>query len=132
MMDFTWQQSQLPESWKYELVNTPLQLKDSKNPEAGKRPPNTRETVVEWIHPLPDQPEREPPKPGHYLVFSNQPFVQYQELTVQNAYRMCVALGRAPSGFTFSTCGPKSSLTLPLATYLDNIAKQVFEELQAT
>ncbi|MDP3685390.1 MAG: hypothetical protein Q8R32_00995 [bacterium] len=132
MMEFTWRQSQLPSEWKHELVNTPLQSKDSKNPEAGKRPPNTRDTVVEWIHPLPDQPERDPPKPGHYLVLSNQPFVKYQELTVQNAYRMCVALGRAPSGFTFSACGPKSSLTLPLATYLDNIAKQLYEELQTT
>jgi len=131
MMEFTWQQSQLPESWKYELVNTPLHSKDSKNPEAGKRPPNTRETVVEWIQPMPDQPERDPPKPGDYLVLSNQPFVQYQELTVQNAYRMCVALGYAPSGFIFNACGPESSLTLPLATYLDNIAKQVYEELQS-
>jgi hypothetical protein len=57
--------------------------------------------------------------------------VQYQELTVQNAYRMCVALGYAPSGFIFNACGPESSLTLPLATYLDNIAKQVYEELQS-
>ena len=119
MMELVWQQSQFtfaPEykSVHYELVNTPLQPKDPKNPEGEKRSPNTGDTMKEWI-------TKCKPVPGHYLAISNQPFVEYQELTLQRL---------APEGFTIHACGPRSSLSLPLATYLDNIAKQLYEELQ--
>lgn len=120
MMEFTWQQSQLPSEWKYELVNTSFQPKDRKNPDGEKRPPNTGDTVRHWFM-------HHQPKPGTYLAVSNQPFVQYQELVCQRALRECGA-----EGFTVHTCGPESSLKLPLATYLDNLAKQLYEELLAT
>lgn len=114
MMEFVWQQSQLPSEWKYELVNTPLQPKDLKNPDGEKRPPNTGDTMREWV-------TKCKPRPGYYLALSHQPFVECQELSLQRL---------APEGFTIYACGPQSSLTLPLANYLDNIAKQLYEELQ--
>lgn len=115
MMELVWQQSQLEPHWKRELVNTPLQPKC----DGGTRPPNTGDTVREWL-------TRHNPTPGRYLVLSNQPFVQFQELVVQRVLRECGA-----KDFTVCACGPASSLVLPLSTYLDNIAKQVYEEHQA-
>ncbi|TSC73141.1 MAG: hypothetical protein G01um101438_164 [Parcubacteria group bacterium Gr01-1014_38] len=127
MMEFTWQQSQLPPEWKYELVNTPLQPKT----DGGTRPPNTGDTAKEWF-------TKHKPRPGFYLVLSNQPFVEYQNLVVERALRECGAPVQSVfqhsfggEGFVMCACGLISSLTLPLATYLDNIARQVYEELQA-
>lgn len=131
MMEFTWQQSQLPSEWKYALVNTPLQPKDPKNPEGEKRPPNTGDTVRTWF-------AEQKPRPGYYLLLSNQPFVEYQTLVVERVLRECGALvltefdaAFGTEGFKIRECGPKTSLTLPLATYLDNAAKQLYEELLA-
>ncbi|MBI4022086.1 MAG: hypothetical protein HY372_01920 [Candidatus Andersenbacteria bacterium] len=112
MMAFTWKQSQLPLEWRAELGNAPLQPK----PEGGTRLPNTADTVRVWL-------SDHEPQPGTYLAISNQPFVQYQELVLQRL---------VPSGFTIYACGPAASPTLPLATYLDNLAKQLYEELAAS
>lgn len=127
MMELVWKQSQLSSEWNYELVNTPLQLK----PDGGKRAPNTDDTVRTWL----TKQER---RPGHYLLLSNQPFVEYQALTVERALRERVArvltefeYSFGTKGFVISPCGPMSSLNLPLATYLDNLAKQLYEELHA-
>lgn len=119
MMAFAWNQSHLAFSPKYgavkhELVDTPLQPKDPQNPNGEKRPPNTGDTVRDWI-------TKHSPNQGLYLVVSNQPFIEYQQLVLERLI---------PKGFTVYTCGPKSSLTLPLSAYLDNCAKQMFEELQ--
>lgn len=111
MMKLVWQQSRLPMHWRAEIVYAPMQPK----PNGGTRPPNTADTVRVWLS------DHQPP-PGTYLALSNQPFVQYQELVLQRL---------VPSGFAVYTCGPAASPTLPLATYLDNIAKQLYEELAA-
>lgn len=111
MMKLVWTQSHLRASWRCTVVDTPLQPK----PDGSTRPPNTGDTVREWLR-------KYDPKPGHYLALSNQPFVQYQEFTVVHAL---------PEGFSVQACGPESSLTLPLATYLDNCAKQLFEETRS-
>lgn len=126
MMEFVWQQSQLPSEWRYELVNTPPQPK----PDGDTRPPNTGDTARVWY-------AQHEPRPGWFLLLSNQPFVEYQALVVERALRECGAPvltefdyhgGR--EGYIISPCGPKASPALPLPTFLDNIAKQLYEEVR--
>lgn len=141
MMRLVVEQSVLPTDWTYYVADAVLQPKDPAKPDGEKRSPNTGDTVRTlfdegfrrrtggkiWLYFQEDSRwEEVNPDPsalplGNYLAVSNQPFVEYQQLAVQRTL---------PPRYTVRACGPASSLTLPLSAYLDNIAKQVFEELQ--
>lgn len=78
---------------------------------AGYRTANTGDTFTKW---------RQDVKPeGKFLVVSNQPFVRYQET---NARRII-----GPS-IQFVGIGQEADTNLPLCLFLDNLAKQFYEE----
>lgn len=112
MMELVLQQSQLPENWKYELVNTPLQP----TPNGKTRHPNTADTAKEFL--------KTNPKPGTYLVVSSQPFIARQTINVRRVlprdmYSL-VGIGYA--------AGPGTLLK----TFLDEIVRLLNEEVQGT
>lgn len=77
--------------------------------------PNTGETIKEWLKSAPV---------GDYLVVSSQPFCEGQKMAVERAVREAGAWG-----YTFDVCGPAAP-PLPLSRWLDNLAKQLWEEVQ--
>ena len=79
------------------------------------RPANTAETVKEWMKIVP---------PGHYLIVSSQPFCENQKMAVERAVKEA-----GKEGYTFNVCGPEAP-PLPLSRWLDNLAKQLWEEVQ--
>lgn len=83
--------------------------------EGVQRPANTAETIKAWI---------EIARPGHYLVVSSQPFCENQLMAVERAVKEAGA-----EGYTFDVCGPAAP-PLPLSRWLDNLAKQLWEEVQ--
>lgn len=139
MMKLVVEQSVLPErrDLVYHVVDAALQLKEPSQVEGEKQPPNTADTVCTLFKPEFRQQtggtiwryedtwvryNQLPTLPcSTYLAVSNQPFVEYQRLAVQRV---------VPSSCRVVACGPAASPTLPLATFLDNIAKQLFEELR--
>ncbi len=120
MMQMVWNQSILPNLWYSGLVNAPMQPKDPENPEGEKRPPSTAETVYHWL--------LQGKKPGYYLVGSNQPYVEYQRLVVERAHEELIERREINFPCYFKGCGPAATPTLPLATFLDTLAKQFYEE----
>jgi len=94
------------------VVSAPLFPK----PDGGMRNPNTAETVRCWLGYR--------PKPGYYLVVSSQPFCENQKMAVERAVKEA-----GKEGYTFDVCGPEAPL-LPLSRWLDNLAKQLWEEVQ--
>ena len=119
MMQMVWDQSDLPNEWHSLLVNAPMIHVPGS--ELGTwRPPNTAETVNYWL--LQEQ------KPGYYLVGSSQPYVQYQLLVVERAFEEMVEQRKINFPCYFKGCGPFATRSLPLATFLDTLAKQFYEE----
>lgn len=87
----------------------------------GFRSANTTETVECWLgyH----------PKPGRYLIVSSQPFCESQLMAVERAVGDAMRGTGGEGTFTFDVCGPAAP-TLPLSRWLDNLAKQLWEEVQ--
>ena len=112
MMKLVADQSILPSEWKLQFVDAKMQPKAG----GGTKPPNTSDTVREWL-------AQGKPVDGEYVLASSQPYVQYQTLTVLRA------LIKNPMMCVFGA-GPAASSSLPLATFLDNLAKQLYEECQ--
>jgi len=81
----------------------------------GNRPANTAETVKEWLKFA---------AAGRYLIVSSQPFCEGQKMAVERAVREA-----GKEGYTFDVCGPAAP-SLPLSRWLDNLAKQLWEEVQ--
>ena len=108
MMKYVVNESVVAERWPYVYVQTPdVPVKDA----PGKtRPANTYDTVVEYY-------KRYGPG-GRTLVVSNQPFVSYQETIVRRIL---------PRDDTVVCIGPAADVTIPLKTFLDNIAKEIYE-----
>ncbi len=88
---------------------------DVQKPDGMMRSANTAETVQVWLKLA---------KPGRYLVVSSQPFCENQKMAVERAVKEA---GR--EGYTFDVCGPAAP-PLPLSRWLDNLAKQLWEEVQ--
>lgn len=109
MMHLVFEQSDLP-PWKEVLIDTPLQP----TPEGKTRHPNTTDTVREFLKRIPE--------PGTYLVVSSQPFVARQTINVQQVL---------PEGFTVIGSGYAATPATPLKTFLDEVARLLYEELQA-
>ena len=80
------------------------------------RNPTTRDTVVDWLNLDADMLKPEP-IPGLCLAVSSQPFVGYQELVLRRVL---------PDNFGL-TCVGYTAPSLPVTTYLDNVAKLIFE-----
>lgn len=108
MMSFVVGQTKMPEAWEIVVVDTP----DVPLQSAGSRSANTGDTFVEWQR-LTNFVG------GRFLVISNNPFVAYQET---NARRIL------PRQMELFGIGPVANTALPLSTFLDNLAKQMYEE----
>lgn len=85
--------------------------------DCAPRPANTTETIKEWL-------KGSLVSPGHYLVVSSQPFCEGQKMAVERAVKET-----GKEGYTFDVCGPEAP-PLPLSRWLDNLAKQLWEEVQ--
>jgi hypothetical protein len=113
MMKFVVEQSDIPLDWKmteWKIVYVPtpdVQIRGTDK----IRPANTLDTVVEFF-------QRYRPDIGRTLVASNQPFVGYQETIVRRIL---------PSAMSVVGIGPAANIKLPLKTFLDNIAKEIYE-----
>jgi hypothetical protein len=80
--------------------------------ENGKsRPANTGDTFRQWL-------AQTGFVSGRFLIVSNQPFVGFQELIAWN----CL-----PDEMDLVTIGPAANTLLPLAVFMDNLAKTVYE-----
>ena len=120
MMQMVWNQSDLPNGWHATLVDTPMIHVPGM--ELGtSRPPNTTETVSHWL--LQEQ------KPGYYIVGSSQPYIEYQRLATERMHEELLEQGKINFPCYFKGCGSTASPSLPLATFLDTLAKQFYEEM---
>ncbi len=108
-----WEQSIIPLGINATFVDTPFQ--PTKTAET-KRSPNTTDTVIEFLKLNPEQ--------GMWLVASSQPFVQRQALNVIEV------LGNCSAGYTVVEMGPSASPDLPLQTYLDEVARLLWQSLK--
>ena len=99
--------------WIHHLISAPdVQKSDG----SGNRSANTAETVKDWLRVA---------FHGHFLVVSSQPFCENQKMAVERAVK---EVGKK-EGYTFDVCGPEAP-PLPLSRWLDNLAKQLWEEVQ--
>ena len=97
--------------WRRVCILTPDVVKS----DGGTRPANTAETVREWLKVA---------TPGRYLIVSSQPFCENQRMAVERAVKEA-----GMEGYSFDVCGPEAP-PLPLSRWLDNLAKQLWEEVQ--
>jgi hypothetical protein len=109
MMQYVVEQSDIPKDWNIVVIKTPnVPLQG-----AGSRPANTGDTFSQWQ-------KQTGLTTGTFLVVSNNPFVDYQET---NARRVL------PQGMQLFGIGPAANTGLPLGTFCDNLAKQLYEEI---
>lgn len=106
MMRLVFEQSDIP-PWKGVFIDTPLQP----TADDQTRQPNTADTVKEFL--------KTHPKPGTYLAVSSQPFVARQTINVRQVLS---------EGFTIVGIGGAAAATLPLKTFLDEVARLLYEE----
>ncbi|MCB9808326.1 hypothetical protein H6770_03655 [Candidatus Peribacteria bacterium] len=102
MMEMVCQQADFP--WDNRVRVTPVRT-------PGRA--NTSVTVQQWL-------KDAQPEPGTCLAMSSQPFVSFQTLVVEKE------LKKHNNRFSVDGIG-YASLTLPVATYLDNVAKVIYE-----
>lgn len=107
MMRLVFEQSDIT-PWEGVFIDTPLQP----TPDGKTRHPNTADTVKEML--------KLNPKPGTYLAVSSQPFVARQTINVR---RML------PEGITIVGIGYAAAATTPLKTFLDEVARLLYEEV---
>lgn len=109
MMRLVFEQSDIT-PWGGVFIDTPLQS----TPDGKTRHSNTTDTVKEFL--------KTNPRPGTYLAVSSQPFVARQTLNVQNVL---------PESFTVVGIGYAAAPTTPLKTFLDEVARLLYEETKA-
>ncbi len=111
MMKMVWDEEQLLQEMKQ--VKTQWVNAFLKPNEKGERIiwPNTGDTIKKWL-------ERNP-SPGTCLAISNNPYIGYQN-SVLKTY--------LPKGFEVETVGQAASLELPLALYLGEMARWLYQE----
>ena len=104
MMLQTWDETEMPKA----LRDLPLIVVDAPPlPERGR--PTTESTIYAWLEQKPD--------PGSSLFFSNQPYVNYQQVVIQSLL---------PRSFKVETVGPKGGENLPTSVLLDNVGKWLY------
>jgi hypothetical protein len=89
---------------------------DATKPDGSIRPANTDETILGFFN-------QDPTWSGYYLLVSSQPFCMNQLLAARRAVQ---PIRRS---ITFDVVGPAAP-PMPLARWLDTIAKQLWEEVQ--
>lgn len=113
MMKLIWDQAELPQELrkiKAEFINARLKT----NPKTGRLDrPTTKDTIEKWLETVPQE--------GKFLAISNNPHIGYQH-SVLKTY--------LPKGFKVETVGPKASSNLPLAFYLGEITRWLYQENQ--
>jgi hypothetical protein len=114
MMQFVVSQTNIPDDWAIAYINTP-DLDDPKKP-GEKKTATTGDTFEEWSRKFPYQ------RFGKYLVVSNQPFVNYQVLNARGTFK------KLGVGIEVTGTGHSADTSLPLLTFLDNLAKEFYEE----
>jgi hypothetical protein len=128
--EWIWNQSQLVPSLReapITFVRAKKRIeKDPTTGEAIKRRPNTYDTVQAWI-------QGHQPHPGDCLMISNQPYVYYQQATLEAALKKAGLLSK---GFTVEGTGARSEpedfsyFTKHIAIFLDNFARTIYTEVQ--
>jgi len=112
LLSFTFKNLSLPEQLRkipLQVISSPLILNQKKVIEY----PNTGHTFLDWL--------KSNPKPGTCLIISDQPFVGYQDAVAQSFL---------PSSFSCETVGMSAQEDLPIAIYLDNLAKWLYQEFK--
>lgn len=111
MMQFVWDQSEIPETMRREVqthfINAPMK-KDPKSEKLLR--PNTDDTVVYWL--------KENPSPGRYLAVTNAPYTNRQDLVVR---------ALAPKNYGLETIGPGVNEQETVAILLDELARCIFQ-----
>src|SRR5262249_341267 len=110
MVLFLWEKTQMPEEMRKIpclLIDAP---KQKKNDGSWTRN-NTKDTVIEWL--------KTNPSPGRCLFISSQPFLGYQDSVVRTVI---------PSTFSTETIGSQADPDLPVAVFLDNLARWLYQE----
>jgi hypothetical protein len=128
--EWIWEQSELhPSLRQAHIIFIRAKKKIEKDPITGKeikKRPNTYDTVQAWIH-------GHQPRPGACLMVSNQPYVYYQQATLEAALKKAGLLSR---GFTVEGTGlspepeDRSYFTKHIAIFLDNFARTIYTEMQ--
>ncbi len=113
MMELVWDQADLPEDLrnvKIKWINAPMKP----NPKGG-RPlrPTTEDTLIIWL-------ENSHPK-DNYLAISNNPHIGYQHSVLETYL---------PKSINVETVGHRASLGLPMAFYLGEFARWLYQEKQ--
>jgi hypothetical protein len=110
MMLFVWQNAEMPKAMRnlpYHLIDAPRREKL----DGTSVRPNTKDTLIEWL--------ATSPEPGKCLFVSNQPFLGYQD---------SVARTSLPSTFAIETIGIQADQEIPVAVFLDNLARWLYQE----
>lgn len=113
MMQLVWDQANLPKDLRQvntEWINAPM-----KSDPSGGRPlrPSTEDTIQEWL--------KTKPYAGTCIALSNNPHIAYQHSVLKT---------HLPKDFSLETVGPSASLNLPLAFYLGEMARWLYQERQ--
>ncbi len=85
------------------------------------RPANTEGTIEAFV--ANQHMEFEPTHGGTYLVLSSQPYAEQQLLAVQKTAR------KLDPEMKFVSCSNDALPNLPMATHLDTLAKELYEEV---
>lgn len=110
MMLYVWMNTSMPQELREVpllIIDTPQQIRA----DGSLTRPTTQDTLVEW--------QKNTFEPGRCLFVSDQPFCGYQE----SVARTCL-----PAEFSIETIGAESDPDLPIAIYLDNLARWIYQE----
>lgn len=109
-----WEQAEIPTEMREQLegkvhfINAPKKP-DPKNPSKLLRP-TTDDTVITWL--------KESPKIGRYLVISNGPYINRQDIVIR---------ALSPKNYGFDTIGEATSSQEKMLLILDELARLIFQ-----
>lgn len=89
-----------------DLISAPMKA----NADGTLLRPTTDDTVNAWL--------ASKPAPGRCLIISDQPFIERQTLVLKSLL---------PKGFVVDAAGPEADKELPIAVYLDEVARTVYQ-----
>ncbi len=113
IMQLLYDQADLPADFRQQVQVVLVAAPMKSNAQGQLTRPTTSDTVDTWL--------AQSPKPGNCLVISNNPYIGYQD---------SVARGLLPKTFKIETVGHADGHNLNLATYLDNMARWLYQEQQ--
>lgn len=117
---FIWEQLEMP----VELRKLPVNFVNAPRPKIlhdGLARPHTRDTIATWIY------ENPKAKPGHCLSVSNNPYIYYQQLVLENVF---LKVKRWQYEFSIEGIGAQASPKIEIALLLDNLARVLFLEVE--